>query len=73
MFTKIGRIVAYIAVIIGLVAIIGSFVVAPDVLSPDFKRSSMRQSTLWLGQGSALVYLGLVLGIICEISRKLEK
>ena len=73
MFTKFGRIAGIGAVAIGIVAIIASFVVAPDVLAPDFDRTSMEQSTLWLSQGSALVFFGLVLGVLCEISIKLDK
>jgi len=72
-FTKFGRIAGVGAVAIGIVAIIGSFVVAPDVLAPDFDRTSMAQSALWLSQGSALVFFGLVLGVLCEISIKLGK
>ncbi|KHQ52192.1 hypothetical protein [Mameliella alba] len=73
MFTKFGRIVAFVAVAIGIAAIIGSFVVAPDVLAPEFDRMSMKQSTLWLSQGSTLVFFGLALGVLCEISLKLNK
>ena len=46
MFTKHGRIVGFVAVAIGFAAIIASFVVAPDVLSPEFDRMSMKPSTL---------------------------
>jgi len=75
MFARVGRIVAFLAVACGLAAIVGSFVVAPDVLSPGFDRTSLsfRQSTLWLSEGAALVFFGLVLGVLCEISLKLEK
>ncbi len=75
MFTKIGFIVGFLAAAFGFAAIIGSFVMAPDVLSPEFDRKSLafRQSTLWLNQGSMLVFYGLALGVLCEISRKLEK
>ncbi|GAA6147752.1 hypothetical protein NBRC116586_08140 [Pseudooceanicola nitratireducens] len=73
MFTKFGRIAGIGAVAIGIAAIIGSFVVAPDVLAADFDRTSMEQSTLWFSQGSALVFFGLVLGVLCEISLKLDK
>lgn len=73
MFTKFGRIVGFVAVSIGFAAIIGSFIVAPDVLSVEFDRKSMKQSTLWLSQGSTLVFFGFVLGVLCEISVKLEK
>lgn len=73
MFTKFGRIVGFVAVFIGIVAIIGSFVVAPDLLAPEFDRMSMKQSTLWLSQGSTLIFFGLVLGVLCEISLKLDK
>ena len=73
MFTKFGRIVGFVAVAIGLAAIVGSFVVAPDMLSPELDRRSLAQSTLWLSQGSTLVFFGLVLGVLCEISVKLEK
>lgn len=73
MFTKVGRIAGFVSVSIGLAAIIGSFVVAPDMLSPDFDRMSMKQSTLWMSEGATLVFCGLVLGVLCEISLKLEK
>jgi len=72
MFTRIGKVVSVIAVILGLAAIVASFVVAPDISSPEFSRASMAQSTLWLSQGAALVFSGLVLGVLCEISTKLD-
>ena len=73
MFTKIGRVVGVISVLLGVAAIVGSFVVAPDMLSSGYDRMSMKQSALWLGQGSVLIFCGLVLGVLCEISLKLEK
>jgi hypothetical protein len=73
MFTSIGWFVGLLAVIIGFVAIIASFFVAPDVLSPDFNRASMKQSTLWMSQGATMVFFGSILGVLCEISGKLEK
>jgi hypothetical protein len=73
MFTKIGRIVGIVAVALGSLAIIGSFIMAPDVLSPEIDRPSLKQSALWLSQGSMLLFFGLVLGVLCEISLKLEK
>ncbi|MFT7025869.1 MAG: cytosine/uracil/thiamine/allantoin permease [Paracoccaceae bacterium] len=73
MFTKVGWGVSLLIVIFGFAAIIASFFVAPDVWSPDFTRASMKQSTLWMRQGSTLVYLGLLLGVFCEISQKLKK
>ena len=75
MFTKIGRIVGFLAIAFGFAGIIASFVMAPDVLSPEFDRASFsfRQSALWLTQSSTLVFFGSVLGVLCEISRKLEK
>lgn len=73
MFTKFGRIVGYVAIIIGIVAIIGSIIVAPDMLGPEFDRMSVKQSGLWMSQGSTLIFCGLVLGILSEISLKLEK
>jgi cytosine/uracil/thiamine/allantoin permease len=73
MFTKIGWGVGLFAIVVGFVAIIASFVVAPDVRSPDFTRASMKQSTLWMTQGSIMVFFGLILGVLCEISQKLEK
>jgi cytosine/uracil/thiamine/allantoin permease len=72
-FTKIGRIVGFLAIALGLAAIVGSFAIAPDVLAPDFNRNSLNQSTLWLSQGSVLLFFGLVLGVLCEISLKLDK
>lgn len=73
MFTTVGRIVSFVAIAIGLAGIIGSFVVAPDVLSPEIDRMSLKQSGLWLSQGATLVFFGFVLGVLCEISQKLEK
>lgn len=75
MFTKLGRIVGFLAVALGSIAIVGSWFVVPDVLSPDFDRTSLgfRQASLWATQGSVLVFFGLVLGVLCEISLKLEK
>lgn len=73
MFTKIGRIVGFLAVILGFGGIIGSFVVAPDMMSPEFTRMSLEQSSLWLSQGALLVFCGLSLGVLCEISAKLDR
>jgi len=63
MFARVGRIVAFLAVACGLAAIVGSFVVAPDVLSPGFDRTSLsfRQSTLWRSAGFFRVGLGSAL------------
>ncbi|PZX05004.1 hypothetical protein [Celeribacter halophilus] len=75
MFTKIGRIVGFVVVALGLAAFIGSFFFPSDLLSPEFDRQSFnfRQSTLLFTQGSIMVFAGLVLGVLCEISLKLEK
>jgi len=72
MFTKLGRIASYLAVALGLGAIIGAFIVAPDIYAPDFDRADMRQSSLWMKEGATLAFLGLVLGVLCEISAKLS-
>jgi hypothetical protein len=75
MFTRIGRIVGFVAVALGFAAIVGSFFFPSDVLSAEFDQKSFnfRQSTLLLKQGSIIVFVGLVLGVLCEISLKLEK
>lgn len=73
MFTTVGRIVSIVSIAIGFAAVIGSFLVAPDMLSPEVDRISVKQSGLWLSQGATLVFCGLVLGVLCEISLKLEK
>jgi len=72
MFTKVGRVVSVITILLGLAAIAASFVVAPDISSSEFNRASIAKSTLWLSQGAALLFLGLVLGVLCEISTKLD-
>lgn len=76
MFTKIGRIVGFLAVAGGFASIIGAYIFFPfDVLSPEFDRASFnfRQATVLITGGSKLVFFGLVLGVLCEISLKLEK
>lgn len=73
MYTRIGKIVAFIATALGIAGIVGSFLVAPDIYAPDFERGSFEQSTLWMRQASILVAMGALLGVLCEISVKLEK
>ncbi|WP_172331667.1 hypothetical protein [Mangrovicoccus sp. HB161399] len=70
-FTKIGQRVAFLAVALGGVAIIASFFVGPT-LFPDSDRASMKQSGLFLRQGATMLFCGLILGVLCEISEKLE-
>lgn len=72
MFTKLGGIVSVIAISLGLVGIVGWFVVIL-VQSTGSISVTMEQATLWLNQGSTLLFLGLVLGVLCEISKKLDK
>lgn len=43
MFTIIGKIVRFFAVTLGFAGIIGSFVVAPDMMSPKYKQMSLGQ------------------------------
>lgn len=52
-----------------MAAIGSSFVVAPDISSPEFSRAFMAQSTVWLSQGAGF-FPGLALGVHCEISMK---
>ncbi|SNR38159.1 hypothetical protein [Puniceibacterium sediminis] len=75
MFTRIGRIVGFVAVALGFAAIIGAFFFPVDLFSPEFDRTAFnfRQSTALFSQGSILVFFGLVLGVLCEISVKLDK
>jgi hypothetical protein len=72
-FTKIGKIISSLAVFLGLLSIIGSVLVASDMFSTEFTRQSMAQSTLLFNHGSILVCFGLVFGVLCEISQKLDK
>ncbi|MBE9635797.1 hypothetical protein [Salipiger mangrovisoli] len=73
MFTKIGGVLAGIAVLAGLAAIAGAYYFAPEMYSPDFNRASLKPYGLLFWQGAGLVFLGVVLGVLCEISRKLTK
>jgi ABC-type uncharacterized transport system permease subunit len=73
MFTKIGRIVAGLAALSGMVAVVASFFFPFDISSPDYRSSfNFRQSTTLMSQGLAILFAGLVLGVLCEISKKLE-
>lgn len=74
MFTKIGGIVASLAVLGGLAAVVGSFFFPFDINSPDYRASfNFRQSTVLMSQGLAVLFAGLLLGVLCEISNKLER
>jgi hypothetical protein len=74
MFTKIGGIVASLAVLGGLAAVVGSFFFPFDINSPDYRTSfNFRQSTVLMSQGLAVLFAGLLLGVLCEISNKLER
>jgi len=74
-FTKIGRIVGFVTVASELAAIIASFFFPIDIKARNFDRASFnfRQATVLVEQGSILIFFGLVLGVLCEISLKLEK
>jgi hypothetical protein len=76
LFTVIGKIVGFGTIALGLSVIVGSFLAAPDlqyIRSSEFEGESLKTSTLLLAEGGRLVFFGLVLGILCEISRKLER
>lgn len=73
MFTNIARSVSFITVAIGVIAMIASFFVAPDIFADEFDRGAMEQATLWMTQGSMMVFFGLALGVLSEISEKLER
>lgn len=72
MFTKIGRVISWITFAMGILVIAASFYIAPDIYAPDFNRASMAQATLWMKQGATLVCIGVALGVLCEISLKLD-
>lgn len=71
-YTKIGRVVAFLTVAVGILAITGSFVVAPD-LTDGFDRAAMRQTSHLMTQGAFLIFFGLALGILSEISSKMDR
>jgi hypothetical protein len=74
MFTTVGRNFAFLAVVGGFAAMVGSFFFPFDIQSPDFRTSfNFRQASVLMFQGSVSVFFGLVLGVLCEISRKLDK
>lgn len=73
MFTKIGSVVAGLAVLGGMLAVIASFFFPFDMSSPEYRSSfNFRQSTALMSQGLTILFAGLVLGTLCEISKKLE-
>ena len=74
-FTKIGRIVGFVTVAFGLAAIVALFFFPLDIkaLYFDWASFNFRQATVLVEQGSILIFFGLVLGVLCEISLKLEK
>ena len=74
MFTTLARIVAVIAVLGGFGAIVGSFFFPVDIQSADYRTSfNYRQARVLVFEGSIGVIIGLILGVLCEISRKLDK
>lgn len=74
MFTKIGINVAFLALFAGLLAIIASFFFPIDLQAADFRQSfNYRQGTLLFSQGAMSVFSGLILGVLCEISNKLDR
>ncbi|MGL4321728.1 MAG: hypothetical protein ACRCS3_12785 [Paracoccaceae bacterium] len=73
LFTKIGVVVASLAFLGGLAAVVASFYFPFDINAPDFRSSfNFRQSSVLLSQGLAIMFAGLLLGVLCEISLKLK-
>jgi len=73
MYTKIGEFVAFFAVALGLFSIVLSFFFAPDIYAPDFKRADLAQSSRFMKEGAFLLVIGVALGVLTEISKKLKK
>ncbi len=72
MFTKIGGFVGILAVFFGSAAVIWSFVLGLSVPYEELDPRIVKASGNWLTQGVSVLFCGLVLGILCEISEKLD-
>ncbi|WP_145963032.1 hypothetical protein [Mangrovicoccus ximenensis] len=81
MYTRYGSKVALLAFLMGCAAILGGFIspfVAGFFVSPDYsvmevEEFSRKLSSLWIRQGVMLLIPGLILGVLCEISEKLDR
>ncbi len=72
MFTRYGTKVAFLACLWGIVWIIGSFFTI-DYTTTEIDRLALKQSSGWFEQGSIIFFFGLTLGVLCEISNKLDQ
>ncbi len=78
-FTKVGRIAAWIATVVALMSIVLGYAIGwggtDSILAEAFRIDSAQkaaaQSKLSLNQGFALLFCGLVLGILTEISESM--
>ncbi|WP_167850933.1 hypothetical protein [Tabrizicola caldifontis] len=78
-FTKAGRIAAWIATVVALMSIAlgyaigwgGTDSVLAEAFRIDSPQKAVAQSKLSLSQGYALLFCGLVLGILSEISESI--
>jgi hypothetical protein len=78
-FTKVGRIAAWIATVVALMSIVLGYAIGwsgtDSILAEPFRIDSPQkaaaQSKLSLSQGYALLFCGLILGILSEISESM--
>jgi hypothetical protein len=79
-FTKTGRIVAWIGTVLGFIVIVtgyeidinGTASIFADVLPIATPQRAAAQSDVFRHQGAVVLFCGLVLGILTEISRSVS-
>ena len=80
MYTRYGAKAAFWAFLLGSLAIlagiifpfVGKFLISPGHSAMGLEEFSRKQSSLWMRQGVILLIPGLILGVLCEISEKLD-
>ncbi|WP_444666566.1 hypothetical protein [Cereibacter changlensis] len=80
-FTKAGTVVAWIATVLGFVAVVTGYEVTirgtgslfADMLPIDTDRKAYLQAKTFVGQGAVMLACGIALGILTEISRSVSR
>jgi len=80
-FTNFGKAIAWLATVLGLLAVVAGYEfdinqaesVVADMLNIDATQWNGKQGKVFREQGSIMLFCGLVLGVLCEISRSAAK
>ena len=76
-FTNFGRAIAWLATILGIISVVAGFEidikqaesVVADMLNVNANQWNGKQGKVLREQGFAVLFCGVILGVLCDISR----